>query len=80
MSPWLLVSKRSDDVSESTETLIDALTLLESLACGLGHPDSLAACQIDKVQFTYLDLLGGFAVGFGVEDGHLLQDYNEDSV
>jgi len=52
------ISQSSDNVTQSTERLIDFLTLFEPLASSLGDSYSLTSRQIDQIQFSHLNLLG----------------------
>ena len=80
MWSWLLVCKSCNNISKSTQTLIDTFTFLKPLSCCLSDPHSFTTCQIDQVEFTYLNLFDGVSTFVVVHDSHLFKNNDEDSV
>lgn len=83
MIPILLdIRQGHDDITKSTQTLINLLALLQSLACGPRNSQPLTACQIHQIQLPHLDLLHFLvsALLFFPVAAHLLDYHLENSV
>ena len=82
MGSSLEVCQGGNYIAEGTQRLVDFLALFQPLACRLGDSDSLASRKIDQIKLPHSYLLGAFLiiVLWSLQQSHLLDNYNENSV
>ena len=83
MRPRLSIRQRSNNVTQSTQRLIDFLTFLKPLTRCLRYSNSLTSRQIDQIKLSDFNLLGSifaFILISSTENSHLLHNDNKDSM